>query len=120
MLVVPHPHSGQAPYVVPEYDDTLDQPAKPQLSGQDSSEPWSPFRTREDFEQAELFALHSCSDVLINGQLSLIRRACGSETKITLQSAKELHELLETGREHEDLTLVSEQFSSTLRFCLLI
>ena len=56
--------------------------------------PWHPFRTRADFEQAELFLRYDCTDSYINGQLKLIHSGSPLGHSITLKSAKEMHTTL--------------------------
>jgi hypothetical protein len=65
--------------------------------------PWHPFRTRADFEQAELFLRHDCTDSYINAQLKLIHSGSPLGHSITLESAKEMHTTLAQIPHIEDL-----------------
>lgn len=55
---------------------------------------WHPFRTREDFEQAEIFVRFEASNPQMDDQLNLIRRSAISGSTITLKNAREVHETL--------------------------
>lgn len=57
--------------------------------------PYWPFRTLEDFEQAELFDISEASNETINMQLSLNRKLQKGNSPITLKNARELHETLD-------------------------
>ena len=56
--------------------------------------PWHPFRTRLDFEQAELFLCTNASNPYIDSQLKLIHAGAPSGHGITLKSAREFHTIL--------------------------
>lgn len=55
-------------------------------------EPWAPFKTQADFEQAELFLHHNCTDSMINNQLWLNQRV--SPSVQTMRNAHEMHKTL--------------------------
>lgn len=97
-LVVPHPFSGKEPYVFKRGSEVerLSTGALRQHLSSDGTKAWFPFRTRQDFEQAELFILSHCSNRHIDQQLQLIKQHCPKEHagRITLSSAREMHELL--------------------------
>ena len=52
---------------------------------------YTPFPTRTDFEQAEVFINHNCLDKLINSQLKLARKN-GMHLKV--KSLRKMHKLL--------------------------
>lgn len=92
-----HPASGKTARLLRDEGHSHPSPSvsHPSKLFDPQNPPWSPFRTRQDFEQAELFLRFNCTDSHINQQLKLIRDGSTSVPhKITLQSAKEIHALL--------------------------
>lgn len=67
-LIVYHPHAQHPPEIVDT--TTLSLTCEPQSSFL-PEEPWAPFKSHGDFEQAELFVKHNCTNRLINDQLHL-------------------------------------------------
>lgn len=58
-LVIYHPHSHQPPEIIKTAELTL--PREPQHSLL-PAKPWAPFTSCDDFEQAELFIKHNCTN----------------------------------------------------------
>lgn len=89
-----HPLSGKKPKVIRPaeiHDHPVTLPTEPH----DPRTPaWYPFRTRLDFEQAELFIRFGCTDSYMDDQLKLIKSGSSSGHQITLKSSKEVHETL--------------------------
>ena len=67
--------------------------------------PWAPFKTRFDFEQAELFLHHNCPDTMINSQLQLNQRV--SQDAWTMKTARGMHKILAEAAQHQDTSSVS-------------
>ena len=67
-LIIYHPYAQHSPEIV--NTATLSHMRQPQPS-LSHPEPWAPFASRHDFEQAELFIKHNCTNQLINDQLYL-------------------------------------------------
>ena len=88
-----HPASGKHPEIL--RPQGLVQCVVPPVMPYDATTPpWHPFRTRADFEQAELFLRYDCTDSYINGQLKLIHSSSPLGHNITLESSKEMHATL--------------------------
>ena len=89
-----HPASGKAPEIFRPEDHQPPPVALPSHPFDKNMPPWHPFRTRLDFEQAELFLRTNASNPYIDSQLKLIHAGSPSDHGITLKSAKELHTIL--------------------------
>jgi hypothetical protein len=100
-LIVYHPFAGHPPEIVNTANLTwtreFDLPPP-------SEEPWAPFKTRADFEQAELFLHHNCTDSMINDQLQLNQRS--SPTTHTMKNAHQMHKILAEASQHQDTSSV--------------
>ncbi|KAJ3552152.1 hypothetical protein NM688_g4302 [Phlebia brevispora] len=107
-LVVPHPHSGIDPYVIP----TISSPSNkhnaarkpiPDEGGMPDDRPaWYPFRTMQDFKQAKIFVQGNTPDSQINRQLEYIHTEHGSG-KLTMRTARDMHRILEEAAQFEDI-----------------
>ena len=62
-------------------------------------DPWLPFRTREDFEFAELVLAAKMSKAEVNSLINLFNRCKGENSHFTLSSYDDMHKLLETASE---------------------
>ena len=100
-LIVYHPFAGHPPEIVNTADLTWAQEFD--LSPP-SEEPWAPFKTHADFEQAEFFLHHNCTDSMINGQLQLNQRA--SPGVHTMKNAHEMHKILAEAGQYQDTSSV--------------
>ena len=74
------------------------------------SVPWAPFASHHDFEQAELFIKHNCTNKLINDQLHLNQK-CNSYkhspgNPLPMKNAHEMHRILEEAESDLDISLV--------------
>lgn len=70
-LIVYHPHVQHPPEIVDTATLSLTREPEPSHF---STSPWVPFKSRDDFEQTELFIKYNCNDKLINDQLHLNRK----------------------------------------------
>ena len=91
-----HPALGKHPEILCPMDTTplgplASLPADPFDNG---LPPWYPFKSRADFEQAELFLRFDVSDPQIDAQLKLMVTDCPLGHNVTLRSAKEFHAML--------------------------
>lgn len=86
-----HPHSGRPPQVFPfeSYRREHDR-AKFNASQLLKENPWAPFKSREDFELAELCVEAGLHKKQINKLLKLIQDAKNGKAKISLSSYKDL------------------------------
>jgi hypothetical protein len=82
--------------------------------------PWYPFRSRANFEQAELFLCHDCADTFIDSQLRLIHAGSPLGHSITLKSSKEMHKILACVPTREDLPGVRDLCYKSLARVLTI
>lgn len=89
-----HPASGKAPEILRPGDHQPPPVTLPLHPSDKNIPPWHPFRTRLDFEQAELFLRTNTSNTYIDSQLKLIHAGSSLDRGITLKSAKELHTIL--------------------------
>ena len=87
-----HPASGKRPEISRPQD--VVRCVAPVMPYDATTPPWHPFRTRADFEQAELFLRYDCTDSYINGQLKLIHSSSPLGHNITLESSKDMHATL--------------------------
>ena len=69
-----------------------------------SEEPWVPFKTCADFEQAELFLHYNCTDSMINDQLQLNQRT--SPATHTIKNAHQMHKILAKASQYQDTSSV--------------
>lgn len=101
-LVIYHPFAGQPPEIIETPNLAWTQEHDTPSS---SEEPWDPFGTRADFEQAEFFLHHNCTNSTINGQLQLNHKF--SPGVFTMKNAREMHKILTTPGQHQDTLSVS-------------
>lgn len=105
-LIVYHPFAQHSPEVV----DTakLMMTREPDLPPP-SEEPYAPFKTRADFEQAKIFIRHNCTNTMINDQLRLNQMASedGESGIQTMKNAREMHKILAEAGEYQDTSSVS-------------
>jgi len=105
-LVVYHPFAQHSPEIVDTSKLILSrEPNLPPLS----EEPYAPFKTCADFEQAEIFVHHNCTNTMINDQLQLNQRAsqAGKSGAQTMKNAHEMHKILAEAGEYQDTSSVS-------------
>lgn len=74
-----------------------------------SEEPYAPFKTRTDFEQAEIFIRHNCTNTMINDQLRLNQKvySAGEPGVQTMKNAREMHNILARAGQYQDISSVS-------------
>lgn len=74
-----------------------------------SEEPYAPFKTRADFEQAEIFIRHNCTNTMINDQLQLNQGVsqAGEPNVQTMKNAREMHNILAKAGQYQDTSSVS-------------
>lgn len=84
-----HPASGRQPEIlgttIPDNGASSPTPYRSPTA----LAPWHPFRSREDFEQAEIFVRFDASNPQMDNQLNLNRR---SGSRISLKNSREVHE----------------------------
>lgn len=90
-----HPFLCKSPEIISLSDHIPPRIVLPAVPFNPKVPPWHPFKTRSDFEQAELFLRSDAADPLINAQLRIIHEGSQSNHNITIKSAKELHSILE-------------------------
>ena len=93
-LVVHHPHSRRPMCVLPTTELHGPKEHSVRHGTEKPENPYTPFPTRTDFEQAEIFINHNCSDKLVNNQLKL---ACKNGMRLKVKSSREMHKLLANG-----------------------
>jgi len=93
-LIIYHPHSQCPMRIVPttELHGPSERAVQHNIEREEDS--YSPFPTRADFEQAELFVNHDCSDKLIDNQLTLAHR---NGMRLEVKTSRKMHELLARG-----------------------
>lgn len=104
-LVIYHPFAEHPPEVVDTARLTLTR--EPDISPP-LEEPYAPFSTRADFEQAEVFICHNSTNSMINDQLRLNRNS-SQTSKLHIQTIKnacEMHKILAEAGEHQDASSV--------------
>ena len=106
-LIIYHPHAQHPPEVIDT--DTLSLAREPQTS-LPPSDPWAPFTSRDDFEQAELFVKHHCTNRMINDQLLLnqkrdFRNRDPSDLP-SMRNAREMHKTLDEAVSDLDISSV--------------
>ena len=104
-LIVYHPFAEHPPEIINTANLTWTQ--EPNIL-QPSEEPWSPFKTRADFEQAELFLHHNCTDSMVNDQLHLNQTV--SPVVQTMKNAHEMHKILADTGQYQDTSSVGLLF----------
>lgn len=74
-----------------------------------SKEPYAPFGTCADFEQAEIFIHHNCTNTMINDQLQLNQRfsQSGEPGIQMMRNAHEMHNILSQAGQYQDTSSVS-------------
>ena len=98
-----HPASGKKPEIL-RPDHSSKPSIAPVLTRHDTDlHPWHPFRSRADFEQAELFLRYNCTDSFIDSQLKMIHSGSSQSHSITLTSAKQMHNILAQVPQIEEL-----------------
>ena len=106
-LILYHPHAQYPPEIIDTATLSLAREPQPFTF---SSEPWAPFASRDDFEQAELFIKHHCTNRLINDQLRLNQRRDSSNHDLqhppSMKNAREMHQILEEAESDLDVSLV--------------
>lgn len=106
-LIIYHPHAQHPPEIV--NTNTLSLTREPQPLPL-PEEPWAPFRSRDDFEQAELFIKHNCPNPMINDQLRLNQKRDlhhhGLGNPPLMKNACEMHKILEEAGSDLDISLV--------------
>jgi len=105
-LIIYHPHAQHPPEIVDTATLSLTREPQPFLS----TMPWAPFASRGDFEQAELFIKHNCTNGLINDQLHLNRKrdlhGHGLDDPPLMKNAREMHKILDEAGSDLDISLV--------------
>jgi len=106
-LIIYHPHAQHPPEIVDTA--TLSLAREPQPSPSHTM-PWAPFTSRDDFEQAELFIKHNCTNRLINDQLFLNQKRGlhnhGPDDLPSMKNAREMHRILEEAGSDLDISSV--------------
>ena len=100
-LIIYHPFAEHAPEII----DTVNLAStREPHDSPPSQDPWAPFKTHADFEQAELFLHHNCTDPMINDQLQLNQSVpSGAQT---MKNAREMHKILAEAGQHQDTSPV--------------
>ena len=108
-LVVYHPFAERHPEIVDTAELTRSRASSIPPLSDPSEEPYTPFKTRADFEQAEIFIHHNCTDTMINNQLHLNQTVSGASGQdiYTLKNAHEMHKILAQAGQHQDTSSVS-------------
>jgi len=105
-LIIYHPHAQHPPDIV---DTTaLSQTREPQPF-LPLEQPWAPFGSCDDFEQAELFIKHNCTNRLINDQLCLNQKQYSHDhpgDPPLMKNAREMHRVLEEAGSEFDVSSV--------------
>lgn len=106
-LIIYHPHAQHPPEIVDTATLSLAREPQPSLL---SGEPWAPFSSCGDFEQAELFIKHNCTNWLINDQLALNQKQAlcdhGPDNPPLMKNAREMHRTLEEAGSDLDISSV--------------
>ena len=107
-LIVYHLYAQHPPEVV--NTDTLSLTRQPQPS-LFHEEPWAPFASRDDFEQAEFFIKHNCTNHMVDDQLHLNQKRDSHRDSPTalpsMKNAREMHKILADAGSDLDTSLVS-------------
>lgn len=91
-----HPKSGRETEAFAFEDFVRGAPDSALPVGPD---PWLPFRTREDFEFTELVLEAKMSKAEVNSLISLFNRCKGENSRFTLSSYDDMHQILATASE---------------------
>ena len=112
-LVVYHPFAGRHPEIFNTAELTQPQESNIPLLLEPSVEPYFPFKTRSDFEQAEIFVRHNCTDTMINNQLRLNQKVSGAGEQgvYTMKNAREMHKTLAQAGQYQDTSSVESSES---------
>ena len=106
-LIIYHPHAQHPPEIVDTATLLLARKLQSSLS---STTPWAPFSSRDEFEQAELFIKHNCTNGLINDQLHLNQKRdshhSGPDHPPSMKNVREMHRILEEAGSDLDISLV--------------
>ena len=106
-LIIYHPHAQQPPEIVDTTSLALTREPKPLPS---PISPWAPFASRNDFEQAELFIKHNCTNGLINDQLQLNQKQESHHHHLgnlpLMKNARDLHKILKEAESNLDMSPV--------------
>ena len=107
-LVIYHPFAEHPPAVIDTAKLTL---AREPDTSPPSEEPYAPFSTRADFEQAEIFIRYNCTNSMIDDQLRLNQKTsqAGGPHMWTMKNAREMHKILAEAGEHHDVSSVGLQ-----------
>jgi hypothetical protein len=91
-----HPASEKPPKILFSAERPVPAPTTvlPSKPSDESVPPWHPFKSRADFEQAELFLRFDVGDAQINAQLKQMVTDCPLGHSVTIRSAKEFHSIL--------------------------
>jgi len=105
-LIIYHPFAQQPPEIIDTAN--LVSTREPDFYPL-SEEPYAPFKTRADFEQAEIFIRHNCTNTMINDQLRLNQRVSntGEPGVQTMKNAREMHNILARAGQYQDTSSVS-------------
>ncbi|KAJ7782439.1 hypothetical protein DFH07DRAFT_900870 [Mycena maculata] len=85
-----HPHSGLAPENC-SLDEYLRQESSRRQLPSTDQKPWSPFRTRLDFEVAEFAQENLLNSAAINQLITLIRRCAANVEEFTVQNHTDMN-----------------------------
>jgi hypothetical protein len=106
-LIVYHPHSQQSPEIINTTELMFPREPQPSLL---PAEPWAPFTSRDDFEQAELFLKHDCTNRHINDQLRLNQKRdshnYGPGDSPSMKNAHEMHRIINEASSDFDISSV--------------
>lgn len=106
-LIIYHPHAQHPPEIIDSAALSLTREPQP-LSL--PTPPWAPFTSRNDFEQAELFIKHNCTNGLINDQLQLNQKQEShhhhSGGHHMMKNARDLHKILKEAESNLDMSPV--------------
>lgn len=104
-LIVYHPFAQHPAEIVNTAD--LMQTREPDFC-LPSDEPYAPFETHADFEQAEIFVHHNCTNTMINDQLRLNQRVSQAREPDmqTMKNAREMHNILAQAGQYQDTSSV--------------
>lgn len=89
-----HPHSGRPTHVnhFIDYGSTPSEEPKVQLP--DDQKPWYPFRSRVDFEFAEIALKSHLNKRAVNTLIAIVKACSSGQASFTLDSHEEMRELL--------------------------
>lgn len=104
-LVVYHPFAEHPPEII---DTAKLMRTREPILLPPPEEPYAPFATRADFEQAEVFIRHNCTNTMINDQLHLNQETShGSKPHAqSMGNAREMHKIIAEAGEQQDTSSV--------------